>query len=172
MSKRVKKIDPGPLSFDFDRHIREYTDLKNALMSGNDRTQGPAESYEEACIEIAASIKGAIRETNLSREELVDAINDYFGWPRKETKKGKYLSIHMFNHYLSKPVEYPIPTFYIYAIQHITRSLIPAMSLAEAEGARVISGDEVRQMAVGKLDETILEMQRLKRDLRGRRSAA
>lgn len=169
MSRRSKKIDPRQLSFDFDRHIQEYTDLKNTLISSGCQKHQAAESYEEACIEIAASIKKAIRKTELSREEMVDAINDYFGWPREETKTGKHLSIYMFNHYLSKPAKYPIPTFYIFAIQHITKSLVPTKSLAEAEDACVISGDEVRQMAVGKLDETILEMQRLKRELRDRR---
>lgn len=171
MSKKRRRIDPDQLSFDFDRHIKEYTRLKHALLAHDEQKERESESFEEACIEVSAAIKQAIRETNMSREQIVDAINDYFGWPGKEAKKGKHLSIHMFNHYLSKPAEYPIPTFYIYAIQHITGSLIPTMSLAEAEGARVISGDEVRQMAVGKLDETILEMQKLKRDLRGGRSA-
>ena len=169
MSRRARKIDPRQLSFDFDRHIQEYAELKDTLISRGHEKQQSAESYEEICIEIAASIKKAIRKTNLSREQIVDAINDYFGWPKEETKKGKHLSIYIFNHYLSKPIQYPIPFFYIYAIQHITKSLIPTISLAEAEDAQVISGDEVRQMAIGKLDETILEMRKLKRELRDRR---
>ena len=169
MSRRSKKIDPRQLSFDFDRHIQEYTDLKDTLISSSYEKKPAVESYEEICIEIAASIKRAIRKTNLSREQMVDAINDYFGWPKEETKKGKHLSVHIFNHYLSKPIQYPIPLFYIYAIQHITKSLMPTISLAEAEDAQVISGDEVRQMAIGKLDETILEMRKLKRELRDRR---
>ena len=168
MSK--KRIDPNQLCFDFDRHIEEYRGLKETLLACNNKDAAPRiENWEEGCIEQAAAIKKAIRQSNMSREQVVDAINDYFGWPRADAGKGKHLSIHMFNHYLSKPVEYPIPAFYLYAIQHITKSLAPTRSLAEAEDARVISGDEVRQMAVGKLDETILEMQRLKRELRGKR---
>lgn len=164
-----KKIDPNQLCFDFDRHIEEYRGLKETLLVYNKESGTRIENWEEGCIEQAAAIKKAIRQSDMSREQVVDAINDYFGWPRGDTEKGKHLSIHMFNHYLSKPVEYPIPAFYLYAIQHITKSLEPTRSLAEAEEARVISGDEVRQMAVGKLDETILEMQKLKRELRGRR---
>ena len=72
----------------------------------------------------------------------------------------------MFNHYLSKPAEYRLPAYYLFAIQRITESLEPAQCLAEAEDAKVISKGEVRQWALGKLDETIVEMQRLKKELR------
>ena len=59
-----------------------------------------------------------------------------------------------------------MPAFYLFAIQRITESLEPARCLAEAEEAKVISKGEVRQWALGKLDETIVEMQRLKKELR------
>lgn len=168
MSKLCNKLDKQ-LSFDFDGKIKEYISLKEEVLNGKPPPT-PIGSYEETCIEIAAVIKLAIRKSGLSREQIVDGINEYFGATSPGVvggdKKGKTLSIHMLNHYLSKPSEYPIPTFYIYAIQRITKSLDPTRALAEAEDARVISGDEVRQMALGKLDETILEMQRLKKDLR------
>jgi hypothetical protein len=147
----------------FDARIEQYRDLKEEILKGE--PPKPIESFEEACIEIAASIKRAIRQTDMSREQVVDSINKYFGW----TEKARKLSIHMFNHYLSKPVQYPIPAFYIFAIQHITGSLEPTKAFAEPEDGKVISGDEVRQMALGKLDETILEMQRLKKELRGKK---
>ena len=169
MSKRKKKIDPNQLSFDFDRKIEQYRELKEEILQGEPQASADDCEFEEACIEIAAAVKRAIRQSGLSREQMVDAINDYFGWPKEETRKGKRLSIHMLNHYLSKPAEYPIPAFYIFAIQRITGSLEPIEALADAEGARVISGDEVRQMALGKLDEMILEMQRMKKELRAKR---
>ena len=34
--------------------------------------------------------------------------------------------------FLSKPAEYPMPAFYLFAIQRITESLEPARCLAEA----------------------------------------
>lgn len=163
MSKRKKRIDPNQLSmFDYDIRIKEYRDLKEEILK-----TAPArtiESHEEACIEIAAAVKKAIRQSGMSREQMVDAINEYFGWIEKKKK----LSIHMFNHYLSKPVEYPLPAYFLFAVQAITKSLEPSKSLAEAEDAKVISGDEVRQMAIGKFDEAIIEMRRLKKELRGR----
>ena len=124
-----KKIDPNQLCFDFDRHIEEYRGLKEKLLTCNNKDGGThIENWEEGCIAQAAAIKKAIRQSNMSREQVVDAINDYFGWPKADPGKGKHLSIHMINHYLSKPVEYPIPAFYLYAIQHITKSLTDPVS--------------------------------------------
>ena len=165
MSKSKKRIDPNQLSFLFDRQIEEYATLKNEIVSTPSQPL-QNQSFEEACIEMAAAVKRAIRNTNLSREQMVDAINDYFGWPHAPQVEGKHLSFHMLNHYLSKPAEYPMPAFYLFAIQRITESLEPARCLAEAEEAKVISKGEVRQLALGKLDETIIEMQRLKKELR------
>jgi len=166
MSNRRKKIDPNQLSLQFDHQIQEYTHLKEEILTEHSE---PAQnqSYEETCIEIAAAIKRAIRQTNMSREQVVDAINDYFGW--KAGGRGKCLSYHIFNHFLSKPAEYPIQAFYLFALQRVTESLEVSMCLAEAEDAKVISKNEIRQWAVGKLDETIIEMQRLKKELRLRR---
>jgi len=169
MSKRRKKIDPNQLSFLFDRQIDEYTTLKEEIITTPSSRPMHNQSFEEVCIEMAAAVKRAIRSTQLSREQVVDAINEYFGWGGESKTEGKHLSLHMLNHYLSKPAEYPMPAFYLFAIQRITESLEPARCLAEAEEAKVISKGEVRQWALGKLDETIVEMQRLKKELRLKR---
>ncbi|OPY15639.1 MAG: hypothetical protein A4E66_00043 [Syntrophus sp. PtaB.Bin001] len=159
MSKKRINLDPKQRSFDFDTPIQEYETLRIKLLAGPEKPLR-VESYEEACIEIAGTVKSAIRSWGGSREELVDAINAYFG-------TSKRLSIHMLNHYLSKPTEYPLPAVLIYAIQHITGSLETIATLAQAEEARVISGEEVRKLAIGKLDDAIAEMQRLKKEFRG-----
>ena len=155
MAKRKKFLDPSQIPFDFETSIKAYKALKDDLL--NDRYTPPAyiECYEEACIEVAATIKRAIRSSGMSREQMVDAINDYFGWTSKTTK-GRKITIHMFNHYLSKPVEYPIPAALIFAIQHIARSLEIAGTFAEAEGGRVITRAEIRELSIGKLDDAIL----------------
>ena len=72
----------------------------------------------------------------------------------------------MLNNYLSKPIEYPIPAYYLYAIHRITGSLLPAEVIVSAEGARVATGAEIRQMTLGKLEESISEMQRLRKELK------
>lgn len=162
MSKKGIKLDTRQRSFDFDTPIAEYESLRIKLINGPEKPER-VESFDEACIEIAATVKSALRAWGKSREELVDAINNYFG----VTPESKQLSIHMFNHYLSKPVEYPMPAAFIYAIQHITGSLETIETFAKAEEARVISGEEVRKLAIGKLDDAIAEMQRLKKEFRG-----
>ena len=90
MSK--KRIDPNQLCFDFDRHIEEYRGLKETLLACNNKDAAPRiENWEEGCIEQAAAIKKAIRQSNMSREQVVDAINDYFGWPRADAGKVRAL---------------------------------------------------------------------------------
>lgn len=162
MSKKGKKIDTRQQELDLDTPIAEYEALRTKLITGPEKPER-VESYEEACIEISAAAKKDIREWGGSREQLVDAINLYFG----VTTGSWRLSIHMLNHYLSKPVEYPIPTPIIYAIQHITGKLGIISVLAQAEEARVIDKTEVRKLAIGKLDDAIAEMQRLKKEFRG-----
>jgi hypothetical protein len=166
MSNRQKKIDTRQLQFNFNRQIDMYRAMKSEILDAEPEDKG-AYTYEEACIQIAVAVKKMVRKTGLSREQVVDAINDYFEWDNSSSKK---LTIHMFNHYLSKPIEYPIPAFYIFAIQDISQSTEACELFAEAEDAQVISGDEVRQMTLGKIDENILELQKLKKELRnGRR---
>jgi hypothetical protein len=163
MSKRKKSLDTRQMSFDFDRSIDEYRDLKTEIL--NQQPQKTNHTYQEACIEIAATLKRMQRQSGLSREQLVDLVNEYFGWNSNSSKR---LTIHMFNHYLSKPVQYPIPSYYIFAVQAVTASLEICQTFAGAENAKVISGEEVRQMTLGKIDDNIAELQRLKKELRGR----
>lgn len=158
MSKKRKFLDnPNQLKLDFKTYQAAREEILDACQKP--QTSKYPTSRDEACVEIAVACKHAIRQSGMSREQALDAINQYF--------KDKKLSIHMLNNYLSKPIKYPIPSCYIYAIQGVTGSLEPIQSLAESMDARVITGAEVRQMALGKLDETILEMQRLKKELRG-----
>jgi len=168
MSKKRKKIDPNQLTFNFsfkervDAHLKEKSDILGAIHTV--KPTKTIESFDEASIELAVAIKKAIRQSGMSRETVVDEINTYFGW----NKKGKSLSIHMFNHYLSKPAKYPIPAPILYAIQHITGSLEPCRSLAEAEGGEVITHDEKNELVLGKMEMAIYDMQKLRRELKGR----
>ncbi len=174
MSKSRKKLDPNQKTFDFtfnekvDRYVESKKEILNAIESGPPVTQ--IENEFEACIEISAAIKKVIRTTGMSREQVVDKINDYFGRTIKGSIKEpqtcrKPLSLNMLNNYLSKPTEYPIPAYYLYPIHHITKSLEPAATIVAAQGARIATGIELRQMTLGKLEENIKEMQKLKRDL-------
>ncbi len=177
MSKGAKKIDPNQMEFDFsfedqvERYIEARIQIADAIDQGP-----PAAKFEnefELCMEIAAGAKRAIREWGGSREQLVDEINAYFGRSAEGAKLEPAecrnpLTIHMLNNYLSKPLEYPMPAYLLVAIQHVTGLLYPSQVIVAYAGAKVATGAQLRQMTLGKLEENLAEMRRLKREL-GRR---
>jgi len=181
MSKQRQKIDPNQLEIDFkfDRaeQVEQICRLKEQILSSPATTQKLSASWEEDCIELAASAKRAARQSNMSREEIVDKINELYGWISVEDlekqggkkKKGqKHLSYPMINHHLSKPAEYPLPGYLLYAIQRVTGTLQLANTFAEDMGGGTISKKEKTDLALGKLELSISEMQKLKRELKGR----
>jgi len=170
------KKDSRQMQFDFtfekklDRYIEATSQIQGAIAAGPKRPHR-IECEFEACIEIAAAIKRAIRASGKSRDQVVDAVNAYFGRTEAGAQADpptcrRPLTIHMFNNYLSKPADYPIPAYYLYAIHRVTRSLEPASTLVAPEGARVATGEELRQLNLGKLEENIAEMRRLKKELK------
>lgn len=170
-----RKDDPNQIQFEFDfdqrvdNYIQATQQIQEAIASPPHTER--IECEFEASVEIAAAIKRAIRDSGMSREQTVDAINSYFGRSKEAAENDppgsrNPLSIHMLNNYLSKPAEYPIPAYYLYAIHHITGSLEPAATIVAAEGGKIATGEELRQMALGKLEENIAEMQRLKKQLK------
>jgi hypothetical protein len=165
MAKKRKLLDTVQTALDFDQPIEAYTQLREQLSKA---PPAPIEAkefrYEEYCIEIAVAVKKAIRASGMSREQLVDEVNDFYGWPKNDGRKS--LTIHMLNNHLCKPTEYPMPTSLIHAVNRVTGSLEPLAAMAEMEGARIITGDEVRKLALGKIDDAIQEMQKLKRSFR------
>jgi hypothetical protein len=72
----------------------------------------------------------------------------------------------MLNHYLSKPVEYPMPAYLLIPIMNIIKSFEPAQTIVQPAGGRVISAAEVRHMKLGELEIAIAEMNKLKRELK------
>ncbi len=168
-SRFQRAAEAGQLSI-FDA-IENYTATKEEII---DQCARPVETREiaseaEDCIEIAAAIKRSIRESCLSREQVCDALNAYWGRTEERHLQGhcqKPLSYEMFNHYLSKPVDYPIKAYFLFAIHRVTQSLEPARAIVAAEGAEVASKEDIAMMALGKLDKNITEMQQLRRQLK------
>jgi hypothetical protein len=182
MAKKRKKIDtkqrPLPFGERVDSHLKETEEILSEIRS--QKPQKEIENYEDACMALAVACKKAIKESGLTRADVADKINEYFGWltavemeALKEEGKDKgvkHLSVHMFNHYLSKPAEYPMPGYTIYAIQYVTGSLEPCRSFAEAEGGEVVSMAECEILSIGKLFETKIEVSRLLNEFsRGKR---
>ena len=179
MSIRREKIDPRQMEFDWDfpskleKVLQEREDLKDQVIAGPPKFM-KTENEFELCVMLAAGIKKAITESGLSREQVVDEINAYFGRTAEEAATDdpscrNPLTIHMFNNYLSKPSECPIPAYYLFAIHHVTESLEPAKVFVETEGARIATGEEIRQMAIGKLEDHLVEIKKLKKEIRCQR---
>ncbi|WP_035238095.1 hypothetical protein [Desulfobacter vibrioformis] len=179
MSKRKEKIDPNQMEFDWEfpskleKVLEERRQLKEKIVTGPPKPRATENEFG-LCVALAAAIKKAIDDANLSREQLVDGVNCYFGRTAEDAEKKEDmicrnpLTIHMLNNYLSKPAETPIPAYYLFAIHHITKSLEPARAFVEAEGAKIATGSEIRQMALGKLEEHIVEINKLKKELKCR----
>jgi hypothetical protein len=173
---RRQPVPANQLPFDFDALVDEYIEVKSDLVEA---AHGPAQPHHgaenemEACIEIAAAVKRTLRESHLSREQLVDGINAYFGRSDEGADADqptcrKPLTIHMLNNYLSKPCEYPLPAYYLYAIHHVTGIIEPGATIVAAAGGQVATAEEVRLLQLGKLEQALDELRRLRSELRGR----
>lgn len=172
MARKRKKIDnPNQLSlFDqIDIYVAARREILEKSTPSVKKQKNREHTSEEDCIALAVAVKKAIRESGMSREQVCDQLNDYWGLSEEgfaENKCKKPLSYSMINHHLSKPTEYPIPAYFLFAIHRVTGSLEPAKALVEPEGAEVASSEDIAMMALGKLDQNITEMQQLKRQLK------
>ena len=179
MSKKPPKIDPRQMEFDWDFPSRLEKVLEERRKIHEKVIEGPpksrfTENEFELCVTLGAAMKRAVDETGLSREQIVDGVNAYFGRTEEDAKKDKPtcrnpLSIHMLNNYLSRPAETPIPAYYLFAIHHLTGSLEPAREFVEAEGAKIATDAEIRQMNIGKLEEHMEEIKKIKKELKSKR---
>ncbi|BCS94587.1 hypothetical protein DSLASN_02190 [Desulfoluna limicola] len=176
MARRREKLDPSQRIIDFtwgqqvDRYVEERQDIQAAIEQP--RTPSDYENEFEYGFELATAIKKAIRQSGLSREQVVDEINAFFDRSHEGAKTDppscrNPLTINMLNKYICKPDEAPIPAYYLVALMFVTGSLEPARALVEPMGAQVVDEEDVKQLTLGKIDQNISELQRLKKELRG-----
>jgi len=173
MSPRYRHDDPNQLHMEFCERIetfaevtREILDHANAAVKALECTEG-IETEDELHVEIAAACKQAIRESGMTRDQVLDGINRYLGRTEDgETpdRKKKY-SIHMLNNWLSKPSDNRLPTRVLHAIVKITGSLVPYEVLVADAGGVVISSAERTELQLGKLEQLIREAASMKRQL-------
>lgn len=179
MSKRKQKIDPKQMEFDWDfpskleKVLHDRKTIQENVAAGPPK-QGKTENEYDLCVLLAAGVKKAVNESGLSRDQVVDGINEYFGRNQEDANKDegicrKPLTLHMLNNYLSKPADCPMPAYYFFAVHHITKSLEPIKVFVEAEGAKIATGSDIRQMALGKLEEHIVEINKLKKEIKCQR---
>jgi len=167
MTKGKKSLDKNQICLDFDSPIEAYQALREELTRATPPPVENAENrWDEYSTEIAVAIKKIARDNDMSRDHLVDAINDFFGFDGTDGRKS--LTIHMLNNHLSRPAEYPLPLPYVHAINRIFQSTELIDAMAVIEGARAIGRDEIKMLALGKIDNALAELQRLKKTLRGK----
>lgn len=175
MSRKRKDPDQLELPFgDGSSVVHRYVSLQREILDPAPPPKKEKFSWEEDCIYLAVALKEAIKESGQSREEVVDEINAGYGWPNADEYKKlsdegkstgvKHLSIHMFNHFLSKPTEYPIDGYYILAIQRVTESLKPADAFARDRLATVVSPEQKREFSFGQLKRTMIEFRELEKE--------
>ena len=176
MARQHRNIDPnqGHINFTWGQRVDRYVNERQGIASAMSELRGPSD-YDnefEYGFELATGIKKAIRESGLSRDHVVDGVNEFFTRSTEGTETDppscrRPLTLNMLNKYICKPDEAPIPAYYLVAIMYVTESLEPARALVEPMGARVVDRDEARQLALGKIDQNISELQQLKKQLKG-----
>ncbi len=104
----------------------------------------------------------------MSREQVLDAINDLFGRSKTPVPNGnekKPISIHMFNNRLCKPEDYAITPEMLEAIVLATGSLAPFEALMGRTQCRVIRQNDNDALMLGKVDGLHRQISKLKREL-------
>lgn len=134
------------------------------------------ETEDELFVEIAASCKAAIRESGMSREQVLDRVNAYLrrsggavspykGQSAELRESKRPISIHVFNNFLSKPAECPMRSSVVHAICKATGNFAPYRLLVSDLGGRVVTNDELTYMELGRLQWLTQEFSKLKRQL-------
>ena len=154
---RRRYVDDRQMGLDFDREVDEAIEVMSQLAKGHvEITTGPEENEPIDCdsfyILMAEACKDAIRETGLSREQIVDAINTRFAFGESEGTANP-ITIHLLNNYLSKPTLNRMPLHVLTAICGITASHGPLDVIAKKLGLSIITWMERLHVQLGKADE-------------------
>jgi phage-related minor tail protein len=79
-----KRNTDNQAAFDWEARVDEYVEKKAELLGAcNEQPGAAALSADEACEVIAAAVKLGIHQAGLSREDVVDRINEYYGLGHK-----------------------------------------------------------------------------------------
>jgi hypothetical protein len=143
------------LELSFAKHSEAFTQATDAIIRLANAVCEPLEmqegeiSEEEMVVEITDACKQAIRESGLSREQILERVNGLLGRTGENDSK-RPISIHMFNNYLSKSHEFPIRYTLIKAIAKITRSKRIAQVFVRDLSMVVIRTDDQIELWLGK----------------------
>ena len=162
--------DPNQLGFDFEAKIEEFTELGQEILEYRRPTikpDAPCESFDSVAefhIEVAAMLKGAIRDAGLSREEVLDRYNKYWGATDADDAH-RPMSIHVLNNHLSKPAENPPPMRLVWGIVAVTQHADIPMMFAHLIHHKLISLRQFMLMRLGEIHEISARVSAKKRQL-------
>ncbi len=145
----------GELVFNFAEHVEAFSRATEAIGELAEAVGRPSQhiegepSEEAMVIQITAACKQAIRESGLSREQVLDRVNKLLGRSGSEESK-RPISIHMFNNYLSKPRDFTIRYTIIKAIARITGSKRIVEAFVKDQSLIVIGADDQIELWLGK----------------------
>lgn len=163
MSPRPRRLDPDR-ELPLIRLIEEYTERRERELAKIDRppVEEPLDPDLDPEAELHAEIKTAcvraIRSSGLSRDQVVDRINERF--PRQERDR---TSIHMLNNYLalSKP-DSRLPITILLGICLACDDFTPFEILVERGGRHIVTDSQLIEQQIGALDRLQRELAREK----------
>jgi hypothetical protein len=167
--KSVSFTGDGQLGL-FSEQIEKFAEVTREVMESTELQAGhPASRHEintedELYVEIAAACKAAIKQSGMSREQVLDKVNEYLKRNGHVSEK-RAVSIHVFNNHLSKPGECPMRLAMMHAICRATRDFRPYRVLIADLGGRVVTQEELACLQLGKLQFHSREIAKVRRAL-------
>jgi hypothetical protein len=172
MTKRRRADDATLSLLDLMERVEETAqelleDLKTDPQPPEPECDG-RDSEAELYGEINAAVIEAIRESGLSREQVVDFVNAQFRRCLGDDIEAKRpTTVNMLNNYLADSKrESRMPFWLLDGICSATRSLTPLETLARRHGAYVVTDRELMEQRLGKLDQMQRELAASKAEVR------
>jgi len=168
MSPKFK--DDRQQAFDFDVEWASYIECgQRFLEQAQCQPPEPPESdgidsVAELYLTIGARCIEAMKRMGLSRQEILDLINERLG-RSDDGDSERPISIHMFNNYLSPSKENRIRVDILWALCQVTGDNSPIEPLLSA-GHTIVSQGELMELMLGKLDRQQAELGRMKSQIR------
>lgn len=174
--KKFGKNEPPLPGFSFekevDKALKDYKEVGDALQDVIcvGPVQHEVENEFELCQEIGVAMKQELRGLGISREEFCDLVNEYLGRTAERYKQTpplcrKPLTKTMLDKMISDPVQYPLDSYYLYAFHHVTGGFGVVNAILGATGARVVSGEDLRKIALIKAQEFREKAQSLEKSI-------
>lgn len=169
--------DEPPLpGFGYQKEVNEvmnqYKDIGETL--GTMLSAGPEqherENEFELCQEIGIALKQELRQLGISREEFCDRVNEYLGRTQERYKQTpplcrKPLTKATLDKMISDPINYPIDAYYLFAFQHVAQGFGIVNAIVGVVGAQVVSGEDLRKIALLKAQKLREQAQNLEKNL-------